>query len=270
MSWISFWIKPDAVPARVTLCVTSLLTLSTQHAQSQKSLPPVSYIKAIDIFMSSCTVFVFASLMEYALVNILMTSDEKRDFHQHHTVAGYTATGHTVFLTSSASASSSAHHHQLHQLSHHHHHQLTHQNTGLHSAANAIVANVNSINTSTPNTRFTGAATTVELSSSNAANTTTTTHLRVSFGCLLCPGQVYFRYFFLSLPFFSTLLSPSNFTLNFLRHFIRVEKPFQFTRAQSSYLTLMEASELFCSFLLLLLPLFLFSSLFFVIFTGKI
>lgn len=75
MSWISFWIKPEAVPARVTLCVTSLLTLSTQHAQSQKSLPPVSYIKAIDIFMSSCTVFVFASLMEYALVNILM-SDE--------------------------------------------------------------------------------------------------------------------------------------------------------------------------------------------------
>jgi len=77
MSWISFWIRPDAVPARVTLCVTSLLTLSTQHAQSQKALPPVSYIKAIDIFMSCCTLFVFASLMEYALVNILMTADDK-------------------------------------------------------------------------------------------------------------------------------------------------------------------------------------------------
>ncbi|CAG0878850.1 unnamed protein product [Darwinula stevensoni] len=72
MSWISFWIKPEAVPARVTLGVTSLLTLSTQHANSQKSLPPVSYIKAMDVFMSSCTVFVFMSLMEYALVNILM------------------------------------------------------------------------------------------------------------------------------------------------------------------------------------------------------
>ena len=43
----SFWIKPEAVPARVTLGVTSLLTLSTQHANSQKSLPPVSYIKVI-------------------------------------------------------------------------------------------------------------------------------------------------------------------------------------------------------------------------------
>ncbi|XP_076340353.1 glycine receptor subunit alpha-2-like isoform X2 [Tachypleus tridentatus] len=72
MSWISFWIRPEAVAARVTLGVTSLLTLSTQHAQSQKSLPPVSYIKAIDIFMISCTVFVFGSLMEYAVVNILI------------------------------------------------------------------------------------------------------------------------------------------------------------------------------------------------------
>lgn len=69
---MSFWIKPEAAPARVTLGVTSLLTLSTQHAKSQASLPPVSYLKAVDAFMSVCTVFVFMALMEYCLVNIVL------------------------------------------------------------------------------------------------------------------------------------------------------------------------------------------------------
>lgn len=72
MSWISFWIKPEAIPARVTLGVTSLLTLATQNTQSQQSLPPVSYVKAIDVWMSSCSVFVFLSLMEFAIVNNYM------------------------------------------------------------------------------------------------------------------------------------------------------------------------------------------------------
>ncbi|XP_043523841.1 glycine receptor subunit alphaZ1 isoform X1 [Frieseomelitta varia] len=72
MSWVSFWIKPEAAPARVTLGVTSLLTLSTQHAKSQASLPPVSYLKAVDAFMSVCTIFVFMALMEYCLVNIVL------------------------------------------------------------------------------------------------------------------------------------------------------------------------------------------------------
>lgn len=72
MSWISFWIKPEAIPARVTLGVTSLLTLATQNTQSQQSLPPVSYVKAIDVWMSSCSVFVFLSLMQFAVVNNYM------------------------------------------------------------------------------------------------------------------------------------------------------------------------------------------------------
>ncbi|XP_012059451.1 PREDICTED: uncharacterized protein LOC105622646 [Atta cephalotes] len=72
MSWIAFWIKPEAIPARVTLGVTSLLTLATQNTQSQQSLPPVSYVKAIDVWMSSCSVFVFLSLMEFAVVNNYM------------------------------------------------------------------------------------------------------------------------------------------------------------------------------------------------------
>jgi len=77
MSWVSFWIKPEVAPARVTLGVTSLLTLSTQHAKSQAALPPVSYLKAVDAFMSTCTIFVFMALMEYCLLNIILGDSDQ-------------------------------------------------------------------------------------------------------------------------------------------------------------------------------------------------
>lgn len=49
-----------------------LIFTATQNTQSQQSLPPVSYVKAIDVWMSSCSVFVFLSLMEFAVVNNYM------------------------------------------------------------------------------------------------------------------------------------------------------------------------------------------------------
>lgn len=47
ISWVSFWIDPQAIPARISLSFTTLLTLSTQSAGVRVSLPPVSYAKAI-------------------------------------------------------------------------------------------------------------------------------------------------------------------------------------------------------------------------------
>lgn len=53
VSWVSFWLDPHAVPARVALGVTTLLTMSTQTGSINSALPPVAYTKAIDVWQVS-------------------------------------------------------------------------------------------------------------------------------------------------------------------------------------------------------------------------
>ncbi|XP_037087571.1 glutamate-gated chloride channel-like [Pollicipes pollicipes] len=67
VSFLSFWIPVENVPGRVALGVTSLLTLATQFTTMQRSLPPVSYMKAMDVWMFFCIVVVFLSMVEFTL-----------------------------------------------------------------------------------------------------------------------------------------------------------------------------------------------------------
>ncbi|XP_077489201.1 glycine receptor subunit alphaZ1-like [Amblyomma americanum] len=67
LSWLSFWLDVHAVQGRITLGVTAILTLTTQVVQSRTALPPVDYVKAVDIWLFACLISVFASLLEYAV-----------------------------------------------------------------------------------------------------------------------------------------------------------------------------------------------------------
>jgi hypothetical protein len=69
LSWVSFWINHEATSARVALGITTVLTMTTISTGVRSSLPRISYIKAIDIYLVMCFVFVFAALLEYAAVN---------------------------------------------------------------------------------------------------------------------------------------------------------------------------------------------------------
>ncbi|CAB1330648.1 unnamed protein product [Coregonus sp. 'balchen'] len=79
LSWVSFWIDRRAVPARVPLGITTVLTMSTIITGVNASMPRVSYIKAVDIYLWVSFVFVFLSVIEYAAVNYLSTVQERKE-----------------------------------------------------------------------------------------------------------------------------------------------------------------------------------------------
>jgi len=54
LSWVSFWINVDASPARVSIGLLTVLTMTTMSAGARATLPRVSYIKAIDVWMIVC------------------------------------------------------------------------------------------------------------------------------------------------------------------------------------------------------------------------
>ncbi|KAM3922508.1 gamma-aminobutyric acid receptor subunit delta [Leptodactylus fuscus] len=69
MSWVSFWISQSAVPARVSLGITTVLTMTTLMDSARSSLPRASAVKALDVYFLICYVFVFAALVEYAFAH---------------------------------------------------------------------------------------------------------------------------------------------------------------------------------------------------------
>lgn len=70
VSWVSFWLHPDIVPARVCIGSSTMLTFITLAVQVDRSLP-VSYNKASEIWFVGCCTFIFGSLVEFAFVNTI-------------------------------------------------------------------------------------------------------------------------------------------------------------------------------------------------------
>ncbi len=78
LSWVSFWINHEATSARVALGITTVLTMTTISTGVRSSLPRISYVKAIDIYLVTCFVFVFSALLEYAAVNYTYWSERAK------------------------------------------------------------------------------------------------------------------------------------------------------------------------------------------------
>lgn len=61
----------------LSLGILSVLSLSSECTSLSSELPKVSYVKAIDIWLIACLLFGFASLVEYAVVQVMLNSPKR-------------------------------------------------------------------------------------------------------------------------------------------------------------------------------------------------
>lgn len=62
--------------------ITTVLTMSTIITGVSASMPQVSYVKAVDIYLWASFLFVFLSVIEYAAVNYFTTVEEMKKLKQ--------------------------------------------------------------------------------------------------------------------------------------------------------------------------------------------
>jgi len=70
-SFVTFWIEWNAEPARVTLGVTTMLNFFTTSNKFRSKLPVVSNLTAMNMWDGVCMFFIYASFIEFILVNYL-------------------------------------------------------------------------------------------------------------------------------------------------------------------------------------------------------
>ncbi len=69
LSWVGFWIDKRAVPARSGLSITTVLAQITLITATGNSFPGIADMKMADLYLIINFFYVFASLIEFALVS---------------------------------------------------------------------------------------------------------------------------------------------------------------------------------------------------------
>lgn len=95
LSWISFWIDPDSTPARVSLGVITILAMGN-FLHGGGATPNVSYATALDVYMITCFVFVFACLLEYAAVHCALNKSQKAEINEVEDILNFVVRNLTV------------------------------------------------------------------------------------------------------------------------------------------------------------------------------
>ncbi|KAM8899013.1 gamma-aminobutyric acid receptor subunit rho-3a isoform 4-T5 [Spinachia spinachia] len=78
MDFSSFPLDTQNCSLELESCITTVLTMSTIITGVSASMPQVSYVKAVDIYLWASFLFVFLSVIEYAAVNYFTTVEEMK------------------------------------------------------------------------------------------------------------------------------------------------------------------------------------------------
>merc|ERR1719410_1108285 len=68
MSWVSFFVPPDVVPARIVLLVTLCLVLINMFNFTTARIPVSNAVTAMEVWLLACMMLVFFSLVEYTII----------------------------------------------------------------------------------------------------------------------------------------------------------------------------------------------------------
>ncbi|XP_076324653.1 glutamate-gated chloride channel-like isoform X6 [Tachypleus tridentatus] len=99
-SFISFWLDINAVPARVMIGVTTMLNFCTTTNSFRSTLPVVSSITAMNMWDGVCMFFIYASMLEFIVVNYLY----RKRGHSHPTNRSASAANQPVTESSRSSS----------------------------------------------------------------------------------------------------------------------------------------------------------------------
>lgn len=76
MSWIVFWLDPKYVPPRISVAVTSMLTLIAYRFLLGANLPQLAYLTRMDHFLIGSTLLVLLTIIQVAVTTRMVDRDQ--------------------------------------------------------------------------------------------------------------------------------------------------------------------------------------------------
>ncbi|MBE2214468.1 MAG: hypothetical protein IAE82_11405 [Opitutaceae bacterium] len=76
MSWVVFWVAPEQAATKISVSITSMLTLIANRFMVDALVPRVSYLTRLDLFILGATVLVFANLVLAVAASVLAARKE--------------------------------------------------------------------------------------------------------------------------------------------------------------------------------------------------